>query len=82
MEDDLNSWNLAKLACKHLKVYSRTAQNKTNKISIGWKMTCLEEDLNGRRPQWKKTSMEEDLNERQHPWKTTSMENKLKNLSF
>ena len=59
MEDDLISWNLAKLACKHLKVYSRTAKNK-NKTNFD----KLEDDLHGRRPQWKKTSMEENLNGR------------------
>ena len=65
MEDDLNNWNLAKLACIHLKIYSRTAQNKTKQI-----FDKMEDDLHGRRPQWKKTSMEEDLNEIQPPWKT------------
>ena len=29
-----------------------------------WKMTSVEDDLNGRRTQWKTTSMEDDLNVR------------------
>jgi hypothetical protein len=68
MEDDLNNWNLAKLACIHLKIYSRTAQNKTKQIFD--KMISMEEDLNGRRPQWKKTSMKYDLHGKRPPWKT------------
>jgi hypothetical protein len=71
MEDDLNSWNSAKLACKHLNC------SKQNKMLIRWKMTSMEEDLNGRRPQWKKTSIEDGLHGRQPPWKT-----KLTKLTF
>ena len=31
-----------------------------------WKMTSMEDDLNGRRPQWKMTSMEESQIESLH----------------
>ena len=56
MENVLNSWKLAKLACKHLKVYSRPAH-----------FDKMEDDLHGRRPPWKTTSIEEDLHGRQPP---------------
>ena len=41
------------------------------------KMTSMDEDLNGRRPQWKTTSLESNLNGRRPQWKTTSMEDNL-----
>ena len=42
----------------------------------------MENDLNGRQPQWKMTAMEEELNGsklngRQTQWKATSMEDEL-----
>ena len=51
-EDDLNSWNLAKIASKHVKVYSRTPQTYYEYFDK------KEDKLNGRRLSWKKTSIE------------------------
>ena len=42
-----------------------------------WKMTSMEDNLNGRQPQKKTTSMEDDLNGRQPQRKTASIEDDL-----
>ena len=43
-----------------------------------WKITSMEDNLNGRRPEWKTNSMVDDLNGRQPQWKTISMEDDIK----